>query len=211
MERVRWKRPHNAFRPIALTFIFFIDNYTTKILNFNMRPEKKTYPDYYENYISLIKQNTIKEALIESEKETLIFFNSIPEHLENFSYEKGKWTVKEVLNHIIDTERIFAYRALRFARKDETQPLSFDQDNYVTNAELSERNLKDLINEFETVRISTLSLFNSFGNEALVRMGQTAAGRASVNAIGFTICGHGLHHINVIKERYLKNNFAVKI
>jgi len=169
-----------------------------------MRPQKDTYPIYYENYIPIVKQNTIKEALIANEKETLDFFNSIPENLADFAYEKGKWTIKEVLNHLIDTERVFSYRSLRFARKDGQLLPSYDQDPYVANAELEGRSLKDLIHEFETVRKATLSLFGSFSNEALLRIGLTAAGKASVNAIGFTICGHSIHHINVIKERYLK-------
>jgi len=171
-----------------------------------MRPEKGTYPGYYENYISLVKHNSVLEALTETEKETITFFNSVPDDLENSTYEKGKWTIKEVLNHLIDTERIFAYRALRFARKDETQPLPFEQNDYVAHAELENRSLKDLVKEFETVRKATQSLFNSFSNETLSRTGQTAAGRASVNAIGFTTCGHCIHHINVIKERYLKHS-----
>ncbi len=168
-----------------------------------MRPEKGTYPIYYENYIPLVKQNNITEALVENETEVLSFFNSILADKENYAYESGKWTIKEVLNHLIDTERIFSYRALRFARKDEQLLPSYDQDPYVLNAELQNRSLKDLLNEFETVRKATISLFNSFSNEALVRIGATAAGKASVVAIGFTICGHGTHHINVIRERYL--------
>lgn len=169
-----------------------------------MRPQKGTYPDYYENYIPLVKQNSVLQALNENEKELIAFFSSIKPSMENNAYELGKWTIKEVLNHIIDTERIFTYRALRFARMDEKQPLSFEQDEYVKNADLSQRNLQDLVNEFETVRRASLSLFNSFSNETLLRSGITAAGRATVLAIGFTICGHGIHHMNVISERYLK-------
>ena len=169
-----------------------------------MRPQKGSYPDYYENYIPLVKQNSVLQALNENEKELIAFFSSIKPSMENNAYELGKWTIKEVLNHIIDTERIFAYRALRFARMDEKQPLPFEEDEYVKNAELSQRNLQDLVNEFETVRRASLSLFNSFSNEALLRSGITAAGRATVLAIGFTICGHGIHHLNVVSERYLK-------
>lgn len=174
-----------------------------------MRPLKGTYPEYYENYIPLAKQNTIKEALTENESATLAFFKAVPESMQDFAYAEGKWTIKGVLNHIIDTERIFSYRALRFARKDYTQPLPYEQDDYVANAELENRTLADLITEFETVRKATITLYNSFSQEALNRIGQTAAGKASVNAIGFTICGHSIHHLTILKERYLKNNFAV--
>lgn len=168
-----------------------------------MRPPKGTYPDYYENYIPLAKQNTIAEALLQNETETISFFKSIPENMGDFAYAEGKWTIKGVLNHIIDTERIFSYRALRFARKDYTQPLPYEQDDYVANAGLEHRTLSEMITEFETVRKATISLYSSFSSEALQRIGQTAAGKASVNAIGFTICGHSIHHINVVKERYL--------
>jgi uncharacterized damage-inducible protein DinB len=169
-----------------------------------MRPKRESYPDYYENYIPLVKENDVLSALRNNEKETIDFFSSVNPELEAYSYEKGKWSIKEVLNHLIDTERIFSYRALRFARKDAQQPLPFEQDDYVANAELTGRSLKDLIHEFETVRRSSISLFESFHPEALERIGTTAAGKASVNAIGFTICGHNIHHMKVVRERYLK-------
>ena len=169
-----------------------------------MRPAKGTYPDYYENYIPLVKQNSVLEALKADEKETIRFFSSIPSSKENYTYDLGKWSVKQVLNHVIDTERIFSYRALRFARKDDQINPSYEQDDYVAAAELTNRNLLDLVNEFESVRKATISLFNSFNDETLQRLGNTAAGKASVNAIGFTICGHNIHHINVVKERYLQ-------
>ncbi|MCW3078417.1 MAG: hypothetical protein JWO32_3026 [Bacteroidetes bacterium] len=174
-----------------------------------MRPEKGTYPEYYGNYIPLVSQNNIAEALIQNEDETLSFFIAIPENMGDYAYAEGKWTIKGVLNHIIDTERIFSYRALRFARMDYTQPLPYEQDDYVANADLSNRTLADLIIEFKSVRQATLTLYKSFNNETLGRVGQLAAGKASVNAIGFTICGHCIHHIDIVKERYLKNNFAV--
>jgi uncharacterized damage-inducible protein DinB len=169
-----------------------------------MRPARETYPDYYENYIPLVKENTIKEALLENEKTVLNFFRNIPSSKADFAYADGKWTIKGVLNHLIDTERIFSYRALRFARKDFQQPLPYDENHYAEHAELAERTLDDLIHEFETVRKATISLFNSFSNEALQQVGQTAAGKAGVNAIGYTIVGHAIHHMNVVKERYLK-------
>ncbi|MBI2722763.1 MAG: DinB family protein [Bacteroidetes bacterium] len=169
-----------------------------------MKPNKETYPPYYENYILLIKNDNLTATFTDNEKEVFYFFTSLSSDLENYAYEPGKWTIKEVLNHIIDTERIFAYRALRFARKDSQQNLSFDQDQYVLNAELVHRSLNELVEEFITVRQATISLYKSFSSEALQRIGSTVAGNAGVNAIGFTICGHASHHINVIKERYLK-------
>jgi hypothetical protein len=170
-----------------------------------MRPTENTYPEYFNNYIPLVKENSVLEAFHSNLSETVLFFKNIPQELENFAYDEGKWSIKEVLNHCIDTERIFAYRALRFARKDPMQPLSFDQDVYVANSNLSERSLSDLIDEFETVRAASLSLFRSFSPEMLLKMGHTAAGDTSVLALGFTICGHNSHHIQIVRERYLKN------
>lgn len=169
-----------------------------------MRPTENTYPIYYENYISLVKQNNIKDALIDNEKESLAFFNSLSSDCGDFAYEKGKWTIKEVLNHLIDTERVFSYRALRFARNDGQLLPSYEQDHFVANSESNKRTLKDLIEEFISVRKATISLFCSLSEDALKRIGLTGAGKTTVIAIGFTICGHAIHHINVINARYLK-------
>lgn len=174
-----------------------------------MRPPKGTYPEYFENYIPLATQDDVMKALLENEKETLMLFGAIPENMADHTYAQDKWSIKDILNHINDTERIFSYRALRFARKDDTQPLPFEQDDYVANADLNKRSLAELVLEFKTIRQATISLYKSFGKDALERMGQTAAGKASVNAIGFAISGHSKHHINIVRERYLKNNFAV--
>jgi uncharacterized damage-inducible protein DinB len=168
-----------------------------------MRPQPGTYPDYYHNYIPLVKQDNLVDALKANETETYNFFKAIPSSKGDFAYEAGKWSIKGVFNHLIDTERIFAYRALRFARKDEKQPLSFEQDEYVPNAEPESRSPESLLDEFSTLRRSNISLFGSFSSEALLRSGITAAGKATVLSIGFTICGHNIHHMNVVKERYL--------
>lgn len=169
-----------------------------------MRPQPATYPEYYGNYIPLVKENNLQEALLANEIATYNFFKSIPSDKGDFAYAPGKWTVKQVFNHLIDTERIFAYRALRFARLDEKQPLSFEQDDYVANSASSDRNMESLLNEFITLRKSNIFMFGSFNDETILRSGNTAAGKATVLSIGFTICGHNLHHINVVKERYLK-------
>lgn len=169
-----------------------------------MRPIKGTYPAFLETYINCVPQNSVLEALELNQKETIRFFSSIPPSKENYAYDLGKWKIKEVLNHLIDAERIFAYRCLRFARKDETTLPSFEEDDYVRNAELDNRNLQDLVNEFETVRKATLSLFNSFNDEALQRVGNTASGKTTVIAVGYAIAGHSMHHMNVVKERYLQ-------
>jgi hypothetical protein len=169
-----------------------------------MRPEAGTYPDYYDNYIPLVPEGDIISALLKEEKETSGFFQAIPAEHAGYAYAEGKWTIAQVLNHCIDTERIFSYRALRFARKDPLQPLPFDQDSYVTHSESECRTLSELLEEFRTVRAATISLFRSFSNDALLRTGNTAAGPATVLAIGYTICGHNRHHARIVSERYLK-------
>jgi hypothetical protein len=170
-----------------------------------MRPQKSTYPVYYENYIPLVKEDDLITALNQNWKEIKEFISQIPKQKENFSYAPGKWTIKQVVNHLIDTERVFTYRALRFARKDPQQPLPFEEDNYAAAAEVQERTLADIMDEFEAVRKSTLLLYKSFSNTTLLLSGKTAGGETTVLAIGYTTCGHATHHLRVISERYLKN------
>ena len=168
-----------------------------------MRPVKGTCPSYYDYYNDLVKENNLLAALDSGWVEVQQVISTIPKEKESFAYAEGKWTIKQVLIHLIDTERIFAYRALRFARKDPQQVLSYEEDDYAAAAELDTRTLADLLQEFETVRKSSISLFKTFSEETLLRSGLTAIGSATVVSLGFMICGHALHHLNVIKERYL--------
>lgn len=168
-----------------------------------MRPEKGTYPDYYGNYIPLVKQEDINVALAQNWNDVKAFVAGIPKEKEDYAYAEGKWTIKQVILHLVDTERIFSYRALRFARKDPQQPLPYDENKYADNADVSNRTLADIMDEFETMRKASSSLYKSFSEEALLRSGATYIGNTTPLAIGFTICGHVIHHLNVIKERYL--------
>jgi len=168
-----------------------------------MRPQSNTHPMYYEKYISLVKEDNLIDAL---EANLVTLKNNVAlvqSNKENFAYAERKWTVKQVVQHIIDTERILSYRALRFARKDPQQPLAFDENVYAFNSNVNKKSLTDIVDEFVTVRAATLSLYKSFNEEALLETGATSMGQASVLAIGFFICGHGLHHLNIIKQRYL--------
>jgi hypothetical protein len=168
-----------------------------------MRPEPGTYPAYFENYIPLIKGNNVISALERTREELVTTLYNIPGPKETYAYAPGKWTVKQVVQHITDAERVFAYRALRFARGDDQQPLPFEENDYAKAAELDSRSLKDLLEEFETVRQATLSLFRTFSDNTLLLTGKTTFGRTTVLAIGYLIAGHGLHHLNVLKQRYL--------
>jgi len=168
-----------------------------------MRPEAGTYPKFLETYISKIKEENAHDALHNNTKQLFEFLDAIPESKADFAYSEGKWTIKQLLIHISDAERIFAYRCLRFARGDEQQPLPFEEDDYAANCHAEKRTLKAVIEELKSVRQATITLVNSFGDAELSKPGNTASGRITVNAIVYAICGHAAHHIGVAKERYL--------
>ena len=168
-----------------------------------MKPVEGEYPPYFSTYISKVTENDCISALENTEKEFISFFKSIPENKGDFAYAPGKWTIKQLILHIADAERIFAYRALRFARGDEQQNLSFEEDDYAKNCEAEKRTLQSVIEEFAAVRRSTILLFKSFSDKTLQNTGNMAAGKTTVNALGFTTSGHASHHVGVLKERYL--------
>ncbi len=168
-----------------------------------MRPAKEDYIPYYHYYIDLIKEQDVEEALRANRSVIANFIRSIPESKADHAYAEGKWTIKQVINHIIDTERIFCYRALRFSRGDAQPVPSFDENLYAANASLSKTSLELLATEFETVRDSSILFFKQLTEKELQLKGQTAAGMVNVLSIGYMVCGHGIHHMNIIKERYL--------
>jgi uncharacterized damage-inducible protein DinB len=167
-----------------------------------MKPVKGTYPAYYDNYIPLVKESSVLEALKNNGAHITQLMSQLPAEKENHAYAPGKWTVKQVLCHLSDTERIFTYRALRFARKDSAILSSFDENAFADAVQLDHRHLKDLITEFETVRNATISLFAGFTEEELLRSGSTTIGASTVLALGFAICGHASHHLHILRERY---------
>lgn len=163
------------------------------------------YKPYYEPYISLFvgRNMSIIQSLQESRDFLLETLKNLPKEKEEFVYEQGKWTLKELLQHVIDTERIFNYRALRFARNDKTELQGFDQDEYNFNSKANSRELELIIEEFLTVRNSTIALFSSFDSSTLKNLGRASGNVISVRAIGYVIAGHSQHHIKIFKERYL--------
>lgn len=171
-------------------------------MNSTMKPQKGTYPDYYDNYIPLVRETSFLEALKNNGSHITQLMSQLPAEKENYAYAPGKWTVKQVLCHLSDTERIFAYRALRFARKDTSVLSSFDENAFADAAQLDHRHLRDLIAEFETVRSATISLFAGLTEDELLRSGKTTIGESTVLALGFAICGHASHHLQVLRERY---------
>lgn len=158
---------------------------------------------YYEAYIKLSNNLSLIDGLQAGLEETVAFFESIPVDKQEFRYAEGKWTIKEILRHIIDTERIFAYRALRFARNDSTGLPGFDQDQYILPAKTNNTSMQSLLDEYKSNRMSTIVMFINFDNEMLKRIGEASNSPMSARAAGFITIGHEKHHCNIITERYL--------
>lgn len=162
------------------------------------------YAPFYANYITKSLFHTDLVGGLKKQKEEMVsFFQSIPFEKQEFQYETGKWTPKDILLHLIDAERIFAYRALRIARNDQTALHGFDENEYVPYAKANSRDMQNLIDEFLAVRNATISLFANFNEEQMIRVGNASGSTVSVRAIASIILGHELHHVAVIKERYL--------
>ncbi len=169
--------------------------------------EKKSlgvYPPSFHNYISLVENEDLSSILEKQMNEAAQFFNSVQEDKWFYKYAENKWTIKEVLQHITDTERVFSFRALAFARKDPNTFPSFNENEYAKNSDAYNRNPKDLIEEFLAVRKSSQLLFKSFSPSQLKTVGKAGNNQMSVNAIGYMIAGHFQWHVNILKERYLK-------
>ncbi len=161
------------------------------------------YNSYYHNYILALPDVALMDELKDGKEQLLSFVGAIPNERLNYAYAVGKWTVAQVLMHIVDAERIFQYRALRFARNDKTPLVGFEQDNFVLESTADIRTKKEILNEYRTVREATISLFASFDDIVLKRMGTASGSGMSVRAMGFIICGHQTHHLKIIGERYL--------
>jgi uncharacterized damage-inducible protein DinB len=162
------------------------------------------YASFYTGYIQAVSNeyNLVEELEI-SVHQLIKFVQNIPMDKFDYRYAEGKWTIKDILLHLIDAERIFAYRALRFARKDKTPLASFDENIYVDVAYANKRSIQDLLTELAVVRQATLSLFKSFSEEDLMQVGTASNHPMSVRALGFVIIGHQNHHQRVFEERYL--------
>lgn len=165
--------------------------------------DSNEYLPYFKNYIDQAGAVGLIEGLEEGMIAMKAFFLSIPANKLEYRYADDKWTIKEILGHLLDTERIFCYRALRFARGDQTPIMGFDENQYVPSSLANDRALSDLVAEFCTQRQATISLFNSFSNNMLLCQGIAGEGSVSVRALGFLIVGHEKHHQRVINERYL--------
>lgn len=167
------------------------------------RPLPNEYPSYYKNYVDNVKTDNIIKELRDQVLDIQAIISEIPEDKEDFAYAPGKWTIKEIIGHIIDTERVLGYRAMRFARKDKTPLPGYDENHYVANANFNKQTLYSLGHEFAIVREANLALFKTWDEEALGQVGVANNLDVSVRALLFMIAGHATHHMGVIKERYL--------
>lgn len=167
------------------------------------RPDLSRVPSFYHNYINHVADDDLMKAFRNQTASFIQFLNSIPDEKQDYRYAEGKWTLKELLQHIIDAERIFCYRALRFARKDETPLPGFDENSYAENAKADKRKWKKLVKEFKAVRKATELLFASFDGEQLNASGISNNNSNYVLAFGFIAVGHCIHHQKIIEDRYL--------
>ncbi len=168
-----------------------------------MRPSKNDYAEYYHKYVEELEGDNILKILDKQLNKNLELFNSVSEEKANYHYSEGKWSIKELLGHMVDTERIFAYRALCIARGEKQHLPGMEQDDYVKEADFDKRQFTDMVKEYELVRKSNLQLFRSFSDKELSRRGVASNNEVTVLAIMFIIAGHELHHIKVLKEKYL--------
>lgn len=179
-------------------------NERTKVMKTFPKPGPGEYAPYTIMYIGLLPDDgRILNHLEENLRATTEFIRGLPEEKLSYRYADGKWTIKEILAHLIDDERIYAYRALRFARNDQTELPGFEQDAYTLESGANERSVDDLLDEFAIVRKATIALFNSFEDHVLTRSGVASGNVMSVRAIAYHLAGHELRHLNIIKDRYL--------
>jgi uncharacterized damage-inducible protein DinB len=167
------------------------------------RPQKGDYALYYEKYIALVPSGDFLDILEQQHRELTRLLSPLTDQQAEFRYAPGKWSIKEVLGHVNDAERIFSYRLLRIARGDQTPLAGFEQDAYIEAGNFSARTLDDLLREFSTVREATVALIRSLDDAAWLRRGVASQKEVTVTAIAFVIAGHERHHRIILEERYL--------
>ena len=160
-------------------------------------------PDSFTPYLNAISENSLEEALRKNTRRFRKLLNNIPKKKINYAYAEGKWTLKEVLQHIVDAERVFAFRALHFTRKDPSPLPGFDENVWAITAKATKRRWNDLVDEFIALRAANELFFNALDEDQLLSTGTANNNTAVVAGLGFVCAGHVAHHMNIIKERYL--------
>jgi hypothetical protein len=167
-----------------------------------MRPQPGDYAGYFGTYINLVEEDNLESAFAGQAQGLRTFLESISTHKWEYKYAEDKWTVKELIQHCIDTERVFAYRAMCFARKEAASLPSFDENQYAGNSQANRRSPQDLIEEYVTLRTSTELMYRSFTEEMLASAGVANNSRITVLSLGYTLLGHFYHHKRILEERY---------
>lgn len=171
--------------------------------SYTIRPEASEYAPYYGLYISKVPEGDVIHLLTTQIDETIALLGGLSDKQAAYRYAPGKWNLKEVVGHLCDTERIFAYRALRFSRNDATPIPGFDQDPFTEAANFSDRTLADLLDEFRAIRQATLHQFRGMSETMMTRTGTASGNPFSVRAVAFIIAGHERHHLGLIRKHYL--------
>ncbi|MEM7572895.1 MAG: DinB family protein [Bacteroidota bacterium] len=161
------------------------------------------YNSYYGTYTSKVPAGPMLDVFQQSAKNTEDFFKNLPTDKHEFAYAEGKWTIKEILQHLIDTERVFSYRALWFARKNTEALPGMDQDDFNTHSQANGRSMSDLITEYRALKSATHAMLSSFSEATFIQIGTASGNPFSVRSLAFIMIGHEQHHVQVIKERYL--------
>lgn len=167
------------------------------------KPTAAEYGEYYNTYIQNVPEGSLINTLQMVHQKTQLVLRDIPEDKGNYAYEEGKWTIKQLIQHLIDAERVMCYRALRIGRGDTTELEGYDEDLFAANARVEHLRLEELIGEWYMLRLTTIQLFSRFNEEESLRMGVANGMDVSVRALAYIIVGHELHHLRILQERYL--------
>ncbi|QKJ31397.1 DinB family protein [Mucilaginibacter mali] len=167
------------------------------------KPQAGEYAHFYQTYVSLVDTDNITALLSQLQDSTFNFFNNLPADKADYAYAEGKWTIKQLLGHLIDAERVFAFRLLCFSRGDKNNLPGFDENSYVDNGGFGNRTLAHLAEEFKAARHSNVLMLQGISDEQSILMGNANNYPISVRALAYIMAGHELHHLRIIKERYL--------
>jgi len=168
----------------------------------NNMPDPDEYGSFYQGYIDLMQSKKVMQALVEQGQQVYSLIQQLSSEEADFRYADDKWSVREVLGHLVDTERVMSYRAMCISRGEQTSLPGFDQDEYVREGNFPERDLRNLSAEYDALRNANISLFNSFSREQMLRTGVANDNKVSVRALAYIIAGHERHHINILEEKY---------
>jgi uncharacterized damage-inducible protein DinB len=172
------------------------------------KPKTNEYPPYYKEYVNNVPDGELLQILEDQQKETMKLLKALSEETAEYTYAPGKWTIKEVIGHITDTERIMCYRLLSIARGEQEMLPGYNDDEYVKRGQFNRFSLSDLLHHQSLVRQNTLLLLSSMDDEALRRRGNANGSEVTARALGYIIAGHEIHHRRMIEDRYLSRDFV---